>query len=169
MDDVHKDVETRLLNAVDVGLSQTSKYLRNISSKLNIDHNKGIPILVFNPYEYKRDAVISIDLNLPFEEFYITDEKEKKCDFFVEDVSYKNYFDKFDFEKNIAAASYLSSFQVFPSPAALISKNFKTLTFKSELEPLNFKIFYIKKGLQILSKIQIFKMSILKMNFTNFI
>ncbi len=142
IDDVHRDVETRLRSAKEVGLSLMADALFKLSHYVEADREKGLPILVFNPYEGRRDAVVS--LYLPFKEdsdTVIIDEEGKV---------YESYVDKEEgldiSSSGIETVALLSQYKEIISPSKIFSSSFRRVIFYAKnLPSLGFKIFYLKE------------------------
>lgn len=154
VDAVHKDVESRLINSIELGSSLVAKYMREISNNMNVEQNLGIPILVFNPYEYERSSVISAEIATSLGDAYeVIDENGKKYESFME--SLKNEKEKMEFLNEMNGKNYmkfltdLSIFQSASTPWELLFHTPKLLTFKAELPPLGFKVFYLKESEKI--------------------
>ncbi len=151
VDAVHKDVESRLMNSIEIGSSLVAKYMREISNGMDVNPNLGIPILVFNPYEYERNSVVSAEIETPLDGAYeVVDENGKKCESFMESASGGK--EKTEFLNEMSGKNYmkfltdLSIFQSASTPWKLFFHAPKVLTFKAELPSMGFKVFYLKKS-----------------------
>ena len=151
VDAVHKDVESRLMNSIEIGSSLVAKYMREISNGMDIVPNIGIPILVFNPYEHERSSVVSAEIATSLGDAYeVVDENGKKCASFMESASGGK--EKMEFLNEMNGKNYmkfltdLSIFQSASTPWELLFHTPKILTFKAELPPMGFKVFYLKES-----------------------
>lgn len=151
VDAVHKDVESRLRNSIELGSSLVAKYMREISSNVNVEQNLGIPIFVFNPYEHDRNSIVTTKVEVPLDKVYeVIDEKGEKYESFIESVSDEKGEVKFlngtDGRNYLKSLTILSEFQSVPTPWKLFFDTPKVLTFEAELPPLGFKVFYLKEN-----------------------
>ncbi len=150
VDTVHRDVESRLKNSIELGSSLVVKYMRKLSNGISADPEIGIPILVFNPYEHERNSIVTTEIAAPPDKAYeVFDEKGEKYESFVESV--KSEKEKMEFLSGINLKDYLrfltnlSEFQNASTALKAFSNDTKTLTFQAELPPLGFKVFYLKE------------------------
>ena len=153
VDAVHRDVESRLRNSIELGSSLVAKYMREISKGLNVDSNIGLPILVFNPYEHERISITSMYVpSLANNSYELVDDKGKKYESVVESTfnverektgPLMNQMSEKDHLKSLAI---LSEFQSVSTPWNLFFSTPKMLTFEAKLPPLGFKVFYLKKS-----------------------
>ncbi len=140
-DDVHKDVEVRIRHANEVSASLVADALNKISNHMDMDYEKGIPIVVFNPYEYEKDAKVSlflpIDVNFSYE---VIDKNENILESYIDTKS------RFDSSFALESFTFLARYKEAISPALVDAFSFKKLTFLAkELSPLGFNVFYLKK------------------------
>ncbi len=149
VDSVHRDVESRLRNSIEVGASLTAKYMRKISKGMEINVDLGIPLLVFNPYEHERISVVSTVIKAKDgADYEVFDENGEKCAAFMKPFASENEKMKVLSEMRnndyLKFLTNLSDFQNVLAPSKAFYEA-KTLTFQTNLPPLGFKMFYLKE------------------------
>ncbi len=140
-DEVHKDVETRLRSAQEVGIALIGEYMDKISEYVERKKERGIPLLVFNPYEYKRNAYVSSFFPLEKDKVYeVISEEGDICE------SYINNENILQGSDDLKATSALLQYKKAISPSLIFSSSFKNIVFYAkELPPLGFKVFYLRE------------------------
>ncbi len=140
-DDVHKDVEVRIRSANEVSASLVANSLYKLAKYMDIDYEKGIPILVYNPYEYERDGEVSLFLPIDTSASYeVIDEKGEILESYIDVKS------KLDPSFALESLTFLSKYKEAVSPALVDAFSFKRVTFLAKgLSPLGFSVFYLKK------------------------
>ncbi len=152
VDAVHRDVESRLRNSIELGVSLVAKYMREISSGIKFDSSMGIPILVFNPYEHDRQSIVNINIpSLRGDSYDLVDDKGEKYESFIEDAfeakeKTESLINEMNEKDHLKSITVFSQFQSMLTPWNLFFSIPKTLTFESKLPPLGFKIFYLREN-----------------------
>ncbi len=148
VDNVHRDVEVRLRRALDVGTSLVVEFLNKVSKYIEIDDKKGIPILVFNPYEYERNAYVSAFLPIKMGTSYeIVDKDGKTYPVYIDEESEINQYQSYLEQDTMAILTPISLFKETISPFALFFTNFKKVLFYAPSLPgIGFKVFYLREA-----------------------
>ncbi len=147
VDAVHRDVESRLRNSIELGSSLVAKYMREISNGIDVNEDLGIPILVFNPYEHEKNSIVTVEVIIPSNSFYeVVDEKGKKCESFIETPERAGFLSELSGKNYLKFLTNLSEFQSTSTPWNLFFRTPKILTFKAKLPPLGFKVFFLKES-----------------------
>ncbi len=138
IDAVHRDVEGRLRNAIELGTSLVAKYMRKFAMGGNV-------IAVFNPYEREIKTVVRALVNTKNDNYELFDEAGKNLRFFTEEVSaFKTLSESGKAYMN--DLTYLSAFQEKMSPIQVLKLNTKLMTFEATLSPLSVNFFRLKEG-----------------------
>ena len=149
VDAVHRDVESRLRNSIELGSSLVAKYMREISNGIDVNEDQGIPILVFNPYEHEKNSIVSVEVAVPTSErehYEVVDEKGEKVESFMETPEKAGFLSELSGNNYLRFLTNLSEFQSAPTPWNLFFRTPKILNFRANLSPLGFKIFYLRKN-----------------------
>ncbi len=136
VDAVHRDVEHRLRNSLELGASLVASYLGEFASKNTI--------AVFNPYERENKTVVNVTVNLEDENYELIDESGRKVECFFAPANLYSTMQKSGAEY-LESLTYISTFQKSLSPKMAFAKNMKTLTFETLLPPLSVSFFRLKK------------------------
>ena len=148
IDEVHRDVQTRLRAACEVGASLIAEYLNKLSCYVEGNEEKGMPLLVFNPYEYERGGYISAFLPLKPEKSYeIIDDGGNVYPVYINEYSKINEPDLYSNYAIMKMLTPLSLFKESISPSLLFSSHFKEVTFYvPSLPGLGIKTFYLRES-----------------------
>lgn len=144
LDRVHKDVDVRLSRAIEVGISVMS----DIFGELFDEDEK--TIVVFNPYERERNAVIKglVDLD-PNKNWCLTDDEGNLYDLHVEKVNPVEFVEQLHIPGD---NSYLEMIPMMRKYLKTLSVNVSSIfkpsrvIFQASLPALGFKRFFIKEG-----------------------
>jgi len=144
LDRVHRDVDVRLSRAMEVGLSVMSDIFGEL-----LDEEKEA-IVVFNPYERERKAVVKGILNLdPNENWILVDDEGNSYDLYVEKanpIEFVNYLHTLGDNSYLEIIPFISRYLKASSTNVAFMMKPSRVIFQAPLPALGFKRFYLKKG-----------------------
>ncbi len=141
IDEVHRDVEGRLRSSQEVALSVVAESLKKLSEYIPIEPEKGMPFLVFNPYEYERDAIVTAFLPIDIDKDYeLTDDAGNLYEFYIDNSK------ELKTSYGLEVLTFLSQYKEAISPAKVASSSFKNIVASVKgLPSLGFKILYLRE------------------------
>lgn len=148
IDKVHRDVDLRLSNALEIGLETLGSYLKKLSDEDTSENEK--VLIVYNPYERERVTVVKGIVALdPSKNYVVVDEEGNICETSVEPLNPLETVDllhRVGDNDYIQGSSFITQYITAISPNVAFGIKPVRISFMAQLPAIGFKKFTIKES-----------------------
>lgn len=148
IDKVHKDVDLRLSNALEIGFETLGSYLKNLSNEKPLEDKK--VLIVYNPYERERKAIVKgiVDLD-PSKNYVVADEEGNIYETSVEPIDSLEVTDilqRVGDNDYLQGTSFITKYITAISPNVAFGVRPVRISFMAQLPAIGLKKFFIKES-----------------------